>query len=296
MVEVAGREAFEKTSSFATSVRKRGAFLVANPEYNAGSPALVAKSFYDEGTQKLVTRAFANRSLSFTDLPGADEEVTHLSASLDSWGARNVGVLRGNDASEQAVLEALDTSGMAHIATHGFYLDMISATDERAKPLLNELKNSNNPYFRSGLALAGANHTLGEWSKGNVTGSPVDGVLLAAEVRNLDLSNLSLLVLSACSTAEGKPVDGKSVASLRDAFLQAGVETLVSTLWDIPDDFAVKLMGDFYEHLLAGETPSIALWRAKKDNFLELRKTTGFAESMVKVAPFVAVTQAAKPD
>ena len=296
MVEVANVEAVGKASSFSTNLRGLGALLVANPQYKQGGQESPQNSVYDDSTIKLVSRAFSNRSLSFEDLPGADEEVGWLSGKLSSAGIKHVSVLRKEQASEFAVLEGLSQAGVAHIATHGFYLDMTLATDERGKRLFNELKNSTNPYFRSGLALAGANATLAEWSKGHVKGSAMDGVLLASEVKDLDLKNLSLLVLSACSTAEGKPVDGKSVASLREAFLQAGVETLVATLWDIPDDFAAKLMEDFYRRMLAGETPSIALWHAKKDNFLELRKTTGFAESMVKVAPFVAVTQAAKKD
>ena len=294
MMEVADEAAFGKASSFSENLSDLGALLVANPEYNHGGEQTRERSIYDDSTVKLVTRAFSNRSLSFADLPGADEEVDRLTSKLKAAGFNNVHLLRNKEASEAALLEKLSKSGMAHIATHGFYLDMTLATDERGRQLFNELKNSANPYFRSGLALAGANETLAEWSKGNVKGAATDGVLLASEVKNLNLKNLSLLVLSACSTAEGKPVDGKSVASLRDAFLQAGVETLVSTLWDIPDDFAAKLMGDFYQRLFAGAAPSVALWHAKKDNFLELRKTTGFAESMVKVAPFVAVTQAAK--
>jgi hypothetical protein len=296
MVEVADAAAIGRASTFSKNIRDLGALLVANPEYNQGGQQNRGDSICDDSTAKLVSRAFSNRSLSFSDLPGADEEVDRLTSKLKAAGIKDVNVLRKEGASEAALLEKLSNSGLAHIATHGFYLDMTLATDERSKQLFNELKNSTNPYFRSGLALTGANATLAEWSQGNVKETATDGVLLASEVKDLDLNNLSLLVLSACSTAEGKPVDGKSVASLREAFLQAGVETLVTTLWDIPDDFAVKLMGDFYHHLLAGDTPSIALWRAKKDNFLQLRKSTGFAESMVKVAPFVAVTQAAKPD
>lgn len=296
MVEVAHADAMARESSFRQRLRESGAMLVANPDYSGVGKSPAATNEFDEEVRKLVTRAFSNRTLSFKDLPGAEVEVTRLRSALESSGIQEVDVLQGNDASEQAILEAIHTSGMAHFATHGFYLDLSVADGKGGKQLLRELKNSTNPYFRSGLALAGANTTLAQWSKGTVTGSSTDGVLLASEVNELDLANLSLLVLSACSTAEGKPVDGKSVASLREAFLQAGVETLVSTLWDIPDDFAVKLMDDFYERLLSGETPSFALWHAKKENFLELRKTTGFAESMVKVAPFVAVTQAAKPD
>jgi CHAT domain-containing protein len=294
MIEIADPAALGRSSSFSGNLRELGALLVANPAYNEGSRQHSGGKTYEDGTARLVSRAFSNRKLLFENLPGADAEVEEVSEKLDSFGAKSVSVLRKEEASEQAILDQLSRTGMAHIATHGFYLDMTLATDEEGERLLNGLKESANPYFRSGLALAGANATLAEWSKGNVRGSVMDGVLLASEVKDIDLKNLSLLVLSACSTAEGKPVDGKSVASLREAFLQAGVETLVSTLWDIPDDFAAKLMSDFYERLLAGDTPSIALWHAKKDNFLELRQTTGFAESMIKVAPFVAVTQAAK--
>ena len=294
LVEVADGTAFGRISSFSVNLRELGALLVANPQYKQGGRQSAGDSVYNERTVNLVSRAFSNRSLSFEDLPGADKEVDGLSGKLNAEGIQKVSVLRREQASEPAALERLSQVGLAHIATHGFYLDMTLATGEREKQQFNELKSSTDPYFRSGLALTGANETLAEWSKGNVKGSAMDGVLLASEVKDLDLKNLSLLVLSACSTAEGKSVDGKSVASLREAFLRAGVETLVTTLWDIPDDFAAKLMVDFYHRLFAGDAPSIALWHAKKDNFLELRKTDGFAESVVKVAPFVAVTRAAE--
>lgn len=294
LIEVTDAVAASKLSHADSKLDVSKVLLVANPEFDSGSLPTSIDREHDPETARLVSRAFNNRSLSFTDLPGADAEVTSLSTTLGADGSSEIRVLRKNEATESEVVRNLKECTLAHVATHGFYLDMTLAPSKESEALIKELKNSPNPYFRSGVALVGANSTLANWSKGKILGSSSDGILLASEIREMDLRNVKLLVLSACSTAEGKPVDGKSVASLRDAFLQAGVETLVSTLWDIPDDFSAKLMADFYSLLLAGDSPSLALWKVKKENFLELRKTNGFTESMIKVAPFVAVTQGPK--
>lgn len=293
MIEVSAAEALGKLGLRGTELNGSDVLLVGNPDFNMGQTQSVTQHAYDANAMKVVSRAFSGRSLAFDDLPGADTEVTKLLGILTTTRPGQVKVLRGPDATKTEVLERLRCSRVAHLATHGFYLDMTLSPEEGDSKLFDEMKKSSDLFFRSGLALAGANATLTYWSKDSSSAAP-DGILLASEIKQLDLNNIKLLVLSACSTAEGKPVDGRSVASLREAFLSAGVETLVSTLWDIPDDFTVKIMGDFYQSVMQGDSPSVALWKAKRKNFLELRKSNGFAESMVKVAPFVAVTQAAK--
>jgi CHAT domain-containing protein len=74
--------------------------------------------------------------------------------------------------------------------------------------------------------------------------APGDGALLAHEISALDLSKTELVMLSACRTAGGRIRLGEGVASLARAFLAAGVQSVVATLWDVEDrsaaDMAVK--------------------------------------------------------
>src|SRR5262249_16245575 len=111
-------------------------------------------------------------------------------------------------------LERVTAPSMLHIATHGFFLD------DRARHTVH------NPLLRSGLALAGANLNRG---------SDADGILTAMEASALDLWGTKLVTLSACDTGVGEVKNGEGVYGLRRAFLLAGAETLVMSLWPVSD-------------------------------------------------------------
>ena len=89
------------------------------------------------------------------------------------------------------------------------------------------------------------------------------GFLQAREIRQLHL-NARLVTLSACRTATG-PVYGSGTASIVNAFIEAGAESVVSTLWDVDDRSGGKLMESFYRHLANGEGRAEALRHAKLD-------------------------------
>ena len=61
------------------------------------------------------------------------------------------------------------------------------------------------------------------------------------------------MVLSARDTGRGDVRAGEGAYGLRRAFLLAGVETLVMSLWKVDDVATGELMSAYYHHLLAGE-------------------------------------------
>ncbi|MEV4351877.1 CHAT domain-containing protein, partial [Actinoplanes sp. NPDC049596] len=90
-----------------------------------------------------------------------------------------------------------------------------------------------------------------------------DGELEAAELGGLLDRPLGLVVLSACST--GREVTGYDEAySLGTAFLAAGVRSVLSTQWRIPDDGTAAMMYAFHRGLMTGGlTPWAALRNAQ---------------------------------
>ena len=82
-----------------------------------------------------------------------------------------------------------------------------------------------------------------------------DGLLTADEARSLDLDGTQLVVLSACETGRGGLSAGQGVYGLRRAFLVAGAETLVTSLWRVSDAATGELMPLYYKKLLDKQKP-----------------------------------------
>src|SRR5260370_21693165 len=72
-----------------------------------------------------------------------------------------------------------------------------------------------------------------------------DGILEASEIVHLHL-NADLVVLSACDTAVGSLQGEEGIASLSLAFMLAGAEHVVSTIWSIDDTSTLYLMMRVY--------------------------------------------------
>lgn len=90
-----------------------------------------------------------------------------------------------------------------------------------------------------------------------------DNLLYLDEARFLDGQGINLLVLSACKTGEGKYAKGEGIISLGRGFIQAGVPSIVMTLWELSDQAGAVLMPSFYEALAEGKSKHEALQAAK---------------------------------
>lgn len=76
-------------------------------------------------------------------------------------------------------------------------------------------------------------------------------------------SNNEMVVLSACSTAEGEIAAGEGVLSLARGFFYAGAKSVVSTLWAVNDQSSAIIMSEFYRQLKQGKRKDVALQQAK---------------------------------
>jgi CHAT domain-containing protein len=86
--------------------------------------------------------------------------------------------------------------------------------------------------------------------------------LYARDVAGVPL-RADLVTLSACQSAGAKAYSGEGLMGFAWAFLQAGAQNVIATLWDEDDAVSADLMRVLYKEIAAGRTPARAL-RASK--------------------------------
>ena len=204
------------------------------------------------GTRKPVHRALfalANppfKQAGLEPLPQAEAEV----AAIEKLFGKQALVLKGVDATREALLASLSPAesktgaeliarrspelakdpsfGFVHLATHGI-LDARSPKD-------------------SWLAMDGTNK------------------LVAQEIPGLNLSDVSLVTLSACETGLAEEKPGGELMNMATFFAEAGAPSIAVTLWSVDDKATSDLMVRFYTALLQQKTldKSRALQEAQK--------------------------------
>ena len=81
----------------------------------------------------------------------------------------------------------------------------------------------------------------------------------AAEIAALDLRGLQLAVLASCDSSNSRYRGSEGIGGLQWAFLAAGAEAVVATLWEIPDEDAARFTARLHRHLLHGRPLSSAM-------------------------------------
>ncbi len=229
---------------------KNKPLLIANPAFDLSVAAQTAK--LTKPTKRNVKRQSitATRNLSdtyFAPLGGTAQEARSIQTLFPE-----ATFLTGAQATESA-LKQIAAPRILHIATHGFFLQ----NDETSVNAKIE-----NPLLRSGLALAGANQRKS---------GKEDGILTALEASGLNLWGTKLVVLSACDTGLGEVRNGEGVYGLRRAFVLAGTESLVMSLWSVSDYVTRELMTNYYKNLKQGMGRGAALRQVQ----LEMLKKNG---------------------
>ena len=97
----------------------------------------------------------------------------------------------------------------------------------------------------------------------NEHGQPENGFVRLYDIYNMTLK-ADLVVLSSCQTALGKEIKGEGLVGLTRAFMYAGAPRVVASLWRVDDRATAKMMGSFYQGMLAdGLRPAAALRAAQ---------------------------------
>ncbi|NOT52186.1 MAG: CHAT domain-containing protein [Chitinophagaceae bacterium] len=178
-----------------------------------------------------------DRSLS--PLPATKTEVDGINTVLNSSGYQVAKYLQ-KDATENN-LKSTHQATIVHIATHGFFFPDV---EKASWPIGVHADNAkDNVLLRSGLVLTG----VLESDKNNPTMDSVsNGVITSYEAMNLDLKGTRLVVLSACETGLGELKAGEGVYGLQRAFLVAGADAIIMSLWKVDDAATQQLMNNFY--------------------------------------------------
>jgi CHAT domain-containing protein len=215
-----------------------GPVVFADPLFGEPGTASVPPHRQTTATQTARRSVTSGETLStvyFTPLAATAEEANAIKALFPD------AVLFTGSRASKATLQQVEAPRMLHIASHGFFLQDAHV-------------NGENPLLRAGLALAGANlpHESHE-----------SGILTALEASSLNLWGTQLVTLSACDTGIGEIRNGEGVYGLRRAFVLAGAEALVMSLWPVSDSIARETMVAYYTGLRAGLGRGDALRQAK---------------------------------
>jgi CHAT domain-containing protein len=142
-------------------------------------------------------------------LPNSEEEAILIAAL---W---NTNALVGDQATKVEVLQQMPKARIIHLATHSLLYDM----QELGIP--------------GAIALAPCGDD--------------NGFLTAGEILNDLELNAELIVLSACSTGEGK-ITGDGVIGLSRSFIARGVPSIIVSLWAVGDRSTRLLMSELYQN------------------------------------------------
>ena len=181
-----------------------GALIVGNPDVG---------EVYFKGTLRNISRS-----------PGTENEARIVGEKL------GVEPFLGQQATKEAVLQAMKSVALIHIAAHG--------DAERGEIALA-------PSFSTPNGIPQEEHYL-------LTMTDISKIQLRAK----------LVVLSCCHSARGQ-TKAEGAVGIARAFLGSGARSVLAALWAL-DESTEQLMTHFYDHLVAGKSAGESLHEAMK--------------------------------
>ncbi len=198
--------------------------------YHYSFALLLEKSTHHTGGENKGTVAFAPYILSDKNIKASN--LPELPLSGEELKEISTNIYTGSKASKQAFMKKAMQYPVIHLATH---------------------------------ASAGS-YNSSNWIQFYPSDSiDLNNKLSVHEIYNLDLHQAELVILSACETGGGENAAGEGLLSLSRAFMYAGADGIVSTLWKTEDKVTAFLMQRMHYYLKQKISPKKALQIAKKD-------------------------------
>lgn len=219
-------------------------------------------------TAFLIGNPLYGKSGALEQLPGTEAEVKNITKLLTTAKVKPT-ALYGINATE-AKVKAIVSPNILHIATHGYFLADLSKMEVTKVLGVDVAAAKENPLLRSGVLLANCDNVFDE----NYRPSPnsENGILTAYEAISLNLDKTDLVVLSACETGLGSVKQGEGVYGLQRAFLIAGANSIIMSLWSVSDEATMKLMTLFYTNYAKTGNKSQAFSEAIKQLKLKYKQ------------------------
>lgn len=167
-------------------------------------------------------------------LPAAEKEVRQIAAY---YGDKSFS-FTGRDATKENFKKNLPRAEVAHVAAHYVIDDRLPLS--------------------SSLILAGKNRD--------------EASLANYEIIGEKLSNLRLIVLSACRTQIEKYYNGEGMIGASRTFLAAGVPLVVASQWEVDSDATALMMTDFHRRRSIEKLSTIEALRQSQIKLLKTEK------------------------
>ena len=243
-------------TSIDSSKEKRTCFLIGNPNFDLCKP--VSSSLFFERVIDFFGGYFGISTTStgpiVEQLEHSQDEIDCISKDLQSRSL-SVQCISGDDATLTKIL-SIHSPLLIHVSSHAYSTCGRSITAFRGN-FYDDLKSG-------AIALAGFN----TFNRKQFDKLPSDcglAQLSPLAILSMKLKDTKLVFLSTCGSAAGTAPLQEAVDSLAEAFLSAGVETVIATLWPVEDKAAADISKLFYKKVITpGICPSEALAYAKK--------------------------------
>jgi CHAT domain-containing protein len=212
----------------------RHTVVFADPIFEAADPRAARRSAAGEkppgttSSEIVAARTATALGASFPRLPFSRAEANALSALAPGQVTSFVDGMATRD---RALGRALGDYRFIHFATHGIVHPEV--------PRLSSIVLS----FVDG------------------SGARRDPFLTLPDIYEMRVS-ADVVVLSACSTAEGRHVPGEGPIGLARAFMYAGAPRVIASFWRVNDMATAELMKHFYRGVLVDGLPAAAALRA----------------------------------
>lgn len=229
-------------------------YLFGDPKYDLAENIQIKKK---------AEKADPRNKTIISPLPGTEIEVKKISEIIQNNGIPYKAYVNKN--ASETNFKNIEKPRILHIATHGYFLADVNEIEGNKVFGVDLEQASVNPLLRAGLLFSGASSFLNyDASQDNQN----NGILTAYEVKNMDLRETELVVLSACETGLGEVMNGEGVYGLQRAFQVAGANSIIMSLWTVDDRTTQELMVAFYDNYFSGKD----IIQSFRDARLEIRK------------------------